>query len=86
MSFHNDVSKSARYRAGDVVRVFDGPFGDGVILGFDAEGNAKIGRPYAYASCVGTTGPSVLLGSETIVYTPTLLESFAKVGDKRTTT
>ena len=83
MSFHRDVSKSARWRAGDVVRVFDGPFGDAVVLGFDEEDYALVQRPYAYASGVGTTGPGVLLGSEKITY-PTL-DRFVKVGDKRTT-
>jgi hypothetical protein len=84
MSFHKDVSKSARWRAGDVVRVFDGPFSDAVVLGFDDADSALVQRPYAYASGVGTTGPTVLLGSERIVY-PTL-DGFAKVGDARTTT
>lgn len=86
MSFHNDVSKTARWRAGDVARVFDGPFGDAVVLGFDDEDNALVQRPYAYASCVGSTGPSVLLGHERIVYPPAALYRFAKVGDGRTTT
>lgn len=53
------------FKAGDVVRVFDGPFGDAVILGFDEKGEAKVSRPYAYASSTGTVGPVVLLGSET---------------------
>jgi hypothetical protein len=86
MSFHNDVSKCARYHAGDVLRLFDGPFGDGVVLGFDDEDNAHIQRPYAYASGVGTTGPNALLGSERIIYRAIELPRFAKVGDKRTTT
>jgi hypothetical protein len=84
MSFHRDVFKSGRWHAGDVVRVFDGPFGDAVVLGFDPGDDALVERPYAYASGVGTTGPSVLLGHERIVY-PTL-DNFVKVGDKRTTT
>jgi hypothetical protein len=83
MSFHNDVSRSGLYRAGDVLRLFDGPFGDGVVLGFNDEDHALIERPYAYASCVGTTGPSVLLGHERIIYPS--LDRFTKVGDKRTT-
>ena len=82
MSFHNDVSRSGLYRAGDVLRLFDGPFGDGVVLGFNDEDHALIERPYAYASCVGTTGPSVLL-HERIIYPS--LDRFTKVGDKRTT-
>lgn len=52
-------------KVGQVVRCFDGPFSDAVILGFSPEGQAKVSRPYAYASGVGTTGPGVLLGSET---------------------
>ena len=86
MSYHNDVSKSALYRAGDVLRLFDGPFGDGVILGFDDEDHALIQRPYAYASSVGTTGSTVLLGCERIIYRAIELPRFEKVGDKRTTT
>ena len=86
MSFHNDVSKSARWHAGDVARLFDGPFGDAVVLGFDDEDNVLAGRPYAYASSVGTTGPSVLLGSESIVYTSAVFDRFVKVGKERTTT
>ena len=82
MSFHHDVSKSARWHAGDVVRVFDGAFGDCTVLGFDDEDNALVHRPYAYASGVGTTGPTVLLGSERIVYPS--LDRFTKVCDKRT--
>ena len=84
MSFHREVSVSTRWRAGDVVRVLDGPFGDAVVLGFDDNDNALVERPYAYASSVGTTGPTVLLGHERIVY-PTL-DSFKWVGDKRVTT
>lgn len=68
MSFHNDVSKSARWHAGDVIRLGDWPFSDAVVLGFDDEDNALVERPYAYAHCVGTTGPTVLLGHERIVY------------------
>ncbi len=64
-SFH--LTQSGFHRAGDVVRVFDGAFGDAVILGFNDQGDAKVSRPYAYVSCAGTTGPNPLLGSE--VYT-----------------
>ncbi len=83
MSFHREVSNSARWRAGDVVRLFDGPFGDGVVLGFDEEDNVLVHRPYAYASNVGTTGPTVLLGSERIVYPS--LDRFVKLDNGRTT-
>ena len=86
MSYHRDVSNCARYHAGDVIRLFDGPFGDGVVLGFDDEDHALIERPYAYASGVGTTGPNILLGSERIIYRAIELPRFEKVGDKRTAT
>lgn len=85
MSFHRDVSKSARWHAGDVVRFGDWPFADAVVLGFDDEDNALTERPYAYASSVGTTGPSVLLGHERGVYPSVVLDRYIKVGDKRTT-
>jgi hypothetical protein len=86
MTFHRAVSNCTHYRAGDVLCLFDGPFGDGVILGFNDADDALIERPYAYASCVGTTGPTVLLGSEKIVYRGIELPRFEKIGDKRTTT
>jgi hypothetical protein len=84
MSFSCDISKSGRWQAGDVVRVFDGPFGHAIVLGFDDEDNALVQRPYAYASGVGTTGPTVLLGSERIVYPS--LDNFLKLDSGRTTT
>lgn len=56
--------------AGDVIRLFDGPFGDAVILGFNDINEALVSRPYAYASCTGTTGPTVLTGAETLTLTP----------------
>jgi hypothetical protein len=89
MSFHRDVSPDGLWHAGDVVRVFDGAFGDGVVLGFNSEGDALVQRPYAYASGVGTTGPTGLLGSERIVYYHSAdglrpaLGRFAKVGESR---
>jgi len=53
VSFHREVSTSGRWLAGDVVRLFEGgPFGDGVVLGFDDDDNALVQRPYAYASCL----------------------------------
>ena|ERR1700684_2654132 len=55
--------------AGDVVRMNDfGAFSDSVILGFNLEGDyptARVSRPYVYASGVGTTGQTPLLGTET---------------------
>lgn len=86
MSYHNDVSKSGRYHAGDVVRLGEWPFADAVVLGFDDDDNALTERPYAYASSVGTTGPVVLTGHERGVYSCVALDRYVKVGDKRTTT
>lgn len=55
--------------AGQPVRTYGGideAFTHAIILGFSEDGRyAKVARPYAYASNVGTTGPSVLLGCET---------------------
>ena len=83
MSFYHETSKSGRWHVGDVVRLFDGPFGDGVVLGFDDADQVLVHRPYAYVSSVGTTGPTVLLDSERVVYgTP---DRFVKVGEGRTT-
>ncbi len=50
---------------------------DTIILGFSEpnkrdEVYVRVSRPFAYASCVGTTSPSVLLGAET--YTITALD------------
>ncbi len=45
-----------------------GPWSHCLILGFSTgpgEEFARVSRPYAYASCVGTTGPTVMLGCET---------------------
>lgn len=72
MTFH--LTEFGPRKAGEVVRVFDGPFGDAVILGFDEKGAVKLSRPYAYASLTGTTGPTVLMGSETLEFSA---ESFA---------
>lgn len=74
-------------RAGDVIRIFDGAFSDAVILGFNVDGDAKVSRPYAYAGNVGTTGPTTLLGAETLSLTPnnlrTMLEKFGRKDDPR---
>lgn len=69
-TFHHDRTPDATASAlvaGDVIRLFDGAFGDAVILGFDDDNWAKLDRPYAYASGVGTTGPTVLLGHEPMI-------------------
>lgn len=85
MSFHRDTANSGRWHAGDVVRFGEWPFADAVILGFDDADNALTERPYAYASCVGTTGPGVLLGSERGVYSCASLDCYVKVDKGRTT-
>jgi len=62
------------FRAGDVIRSShsDGetPWSHCIILGFskvDKYGGCYVllARPYAYASCIGTTCPSVVTGVET---------------------
>jgi hypothetical protein len=85
-SFHFDTD--GLWKAGDVIHVLPegAPFGDAVILGFAVNGNMKCSRPYAYASSVGTTGPTVLLGAETLVYNPTELARFQLIGQGRVTT
>jgi len=67
-SYHNTARGD--FAAGQVVRVFNGVFGDAIVLGFNDDGWMKVGRPYAYASSVGTTGPVALTGVETIMYPP----------------
>ena len=61
------------YRAGDVIRSSAGgndPWSQCIILGFSdpkqhgGDVYVKLARPYAYASCVGTTVPGVLTGVE----------------------
>jgi hypothetical protein len=54
-TFH--LTEWGALKAGDVIRVWPPgtAFGDAVILGFDVDGNAKVSRPYVYASSVGTT-------------------------------
>ena len=67
--YNRDVwINKATLHAGDVVRMNTwSAFPDSVILGFNSQGDAKVSRPYAYVSGVGTTGPMVLLGAETYV-------------------
>lgn len=84
-SFHDDddtfhhithAASGTVLAAGDIIRIFDGPFGDSIILGFRNDGEAKVSRPYAYASSVGTTGPTVLLGAETLTLTVSNLKTY----------
>lgn len=71
-TFH--VEEAHGRKAGDVIRCGTYAFADCVILGFNEAGDAKLARPYTFASGVGTTGPTALTGVETfIVYK----ESFA---------
>lgn len=57
------------------------PWGQHVILGFSADGKeVKLARPYAYASCVGSTGPTVLLGSEVYTLPLDALENWDYMG------
>ena len=81
MSYHNTFDYHTLFegypiRVGDVLRVFDGPFGDAVILGFDDDGNAKLARPYVYAHGAGTVGPTPLVGTEIYTVTPTNLKYY----------
>lgn len=74
-------------RAGDVWSMNSwGAFADVLILGFSADGETKVARPYAYASSTGTTGPVALLGMEVYTLPVThIVENFTKKGDGRLT-
>lgn len=69
------------FQAGDVIRREHGDgsaWSDCIILGFSRpEGVCgsfvKLARPYAYASCIGTTGPGILLGTEEFIIEATKL-------------
>lgn len=74
------------YQAGDVMRdKMLYAFNDFVILGFDHKGLCKVSRPYAYVSSVGTTGPEVLLGYETMDVGLSWLRLATRVGRGRVT-
>ena len=78
-------------QAGDVVRQGNPDqrfaFSDCIVLGFsDPAKNkgdvyVKLGRPFAYASCIGTTGPSVLTGVEEFEVTLKYLLSMVTVSE-----
>lgn len=76
--FTDDKGVERVFETGDVVRSATGyAFSDAVIAGFDNEGNARLLRPYLYASNVGTTGATGLTGFETIDrVNPTSLAKF----------
>lgn len=62
----------------------DQPWSDNLVLGISEDGDVRLGRPYAYASCVGTTGPGILLGSEVYhVSAKRMIESYVCVGGRR---
>lgn len=73
------------FKSGDVIRVLPegSPYGNAVILGFAPDGECKLSRPYAYASGVGTTGPTVLLGAETYTMTANNMRHLATCDVKR---
>ena len=72
------------YVAGQVVRRKGtrDAWSDTLILGFSdptkhGDVFVKMARPYAYASCVGTTGPGILMGCEEYTITAKqLVEGF----------
>ena len=82
MSYHGDTSACGQFHKGDVLRLFNGPFSDGVILGFDESGSFKVARPYVYASEVGS---APLIGTEMIEYPPTTLTRVERVDTGRIT-
>jgi hypothetical protein len=84
-TFHNETDKRTSLVAGDVLRVGEGAFMDAVILGFNDVGDMKVSRPYAYASNVGTTGPTPLLGAETYVFAAGGFKNLPHVGHSRRT-
>jgi hypothetical protein len=85
MTYTDEHGIPHRFNTGDVVRPLDPnfTFGDSVIAGFDAEGNARLLRPYLYIS-IGGTG---LVGYETIdrLRPATLVLHWKKIDIGRTT-
>ena len=74
------ITNFGTFNAGDVIRPngAHSAFADCLILGFsnkDKHGDVyvKLARPYAYASSVGTVGPTVLQGVEVFEITVTKL-------------
>jgi hypothetical protein len=83
-SFHKadvvHVAPGVHLHPGDVIRLNSwGAFGDCVILGFNEQGEARVSRPYAYATGIGTTGPTLLQGAETFNLPVALIVSHYKV-------
>ena len=67
------------WQAGDVVTGGLEAWSNAIILGFSSEDEyghvyVKLARPYAYASCIGTTGPTVMTGTEVYNASVTTLE------------
>lgn len=80
-------SEVHNFKAGYVMRSATAyAFSDAVIAGFDNEGNARLLRPYLYATSVGTTGATGLTGFETIdrVNPASLVKFWTKVDAGRT--
>jgi hypothetical protein len=88
MNYDDGKGNVYKFKAGDVVRsVTLYAFSDAVVAGFDNKGNARLLRPYLYASLVGTTSPNGLTGYEVIdrVTPESLSKYWLKVGEGRTT-
>jgi len=69
------------FRAGDVLShvLHQHPWSQAIILGFSARDEygacyVKLARPYAYATCTGTTSPGVVTGVETYTMNVTNLK------------
>jgi hypothetical protein len=82
-----DKSK-VTYQAGQVLRPKRDPypFSDMIILGFSnptkhGDVFVKVGRPYVYVSCIGTTGPTTLSGVETFTLTVSQMVEYDRVRD-----
>lgn len=87
-TFH--LEQSGYWKVGDMARNKNKdmlyPFSDHVILGFSEDGYAKVSRPYVYASGIGTTCPTPLLGCETYELSVNALTTcYDKIGRGRTT-
>lgn len=76
------------YQAGQVVRpTCKWGFSDCIILGFSdptkhGDIYVKVARPYASASCIGTTGPTAMVGIETFGMTMNQILAYEQVGEE----
>ena len=83
MSHHVEqhTLEGVTYNAGDLWQAWEGAWGTHLILGFTADGKeVKLARPYAYASSVGSTGPTVLSGVEVYVLPTNHLKLWTYLG------